>query len=50
MGESIIIFLQEQFETHVVDHFSYEESNTLSNFDTVPDAFWPTALQDQSLL
>jgi len=41
---------QEQFETHVVDHFSYEESNTLSNFDTVPDAFWPSALQDQSLL
>jgi len=41
---------QEQFETHVVDHFSYEEANTLSNFDTVPDAFWPSALQDQSLL
>jgi len=41
---------QEQFESHVVDHFSYEESNTLSNFDTVPDAFWPSALQDQSLL
>ena len=43
-------YFQEQFESHVVDHFSYEESNTLSNFDTVPDAFWPSALQDQSLL
>jgi len=32
---------QEEFETHVVEHFSYEESDTLRNFDTVPDAFWP---------
>jgi hypothetical protein len=40
---------QEQFETHVVDHFSYEEASTLANFDTVPDAFWPAALQNQSL-
>jgi len=41
---------QEQFESHVVDHFSYEESDTLSHFDTVPDAFWPEALRDQTLL
>ena len=33
--------LQEEFESHVVEHFSYEESETLRNFDTVPDAFWP---------
>jgi len=32
---------QEEFETHVVEHFSYEESETLRNFDTVPDAYWP---------
>jgi len=32
---------QEEFESHVVEHFSYEESDTLRNFDTVPDAFWP---------
>ena len=32
---------QEEFEGHVVEHFSYEESDTLRNFDTVPDAFWP---------
>lgn len=32
---------QEEFESHVVEHFSYEESETLRNFDTVPDAFWP---------
>eukprot|EP00092_Neocalanus_flemingeri_P030298 GFUD01032890.1.p1 GENE.GFUD01032890.1~~GFUD01032890.1.p1 ORF type:complete len:289 (+),score=90.20 GFUD01032890.1:51-917(+) len=31
----------EEFESHVVEHFSYEESDTLRNFDTVPDAFWP---------
>ena len=41
---------REQFEGHVVEHFSYEESATLNNFDTMPDAFWPAALQDQSLL
>ena len=40
---------QDQFESHVVEHFVYEEANTLSNFDTVPDAFWPAALQDQSM-
>ena len=32
---------QEEFESHVVEHFSYEESETLRNFDTVPDAYWP---------
>lgn len=31
---------QDQFEAHVLEHFVYEESDTLSNFDTVPDAFW----------
>ena len=36
-----ITFLQEEFEGHVVEHFSYEESETLRNFDTVPDAYWP---------
>ena len=36
-----IFLLQEEFEGHVVEHFSYEESETLRNFDTVPDAFWP---------
>ena len=28
----------EIFETHVVQHFSYEESDTLTQYDTVPDA------------
>jgi len=28
----------DQFESHVVEHFSYEESETLTNFDLVPDA------------
>ena len=32
---------QTEFETHVMEHFSYEESETLRNFDTVPDALWP---------
>ena len=32
---------QEEFESHVVEHFSYEESDTLRNYDTVPDAYWP---------
>ena len=36
-----MILLQEEFEGHVVEHFSYEESETLRNFDTVPDAYWP---------
>jgi len=31
----------DEFETHVVEHFSYEESETLRQFDTVPDAYWP---------
>lgn len=32
---------QEDFECHVVEHFNYEESDTLKCFDTVPDAsFW----------
>ena len=29
---------QDAFEAHVVEHFSYEESETLRNFDLVPDA------------
>jgi len=37
---------QEEFESHVVEHFSYEESDTLRNFDTVPDAFWPGIAHD----
>jgi len=37
---------QEEFESHVVEHFSYEESDTLKNFDTVPDAFWPGIAHD----
>ena len=32
---------QAEFESHVMEHFSYEESDTLRNFDTVPDALWP---------
>ena len=32
---------QTEFESHVMEHFSYEESETLRNFDTVPDALWP---------
>jgi len=32
---------QSEFETHVMEHFNYEESDTLRNFDTVPDALWP---------
>lgn len=32
---------QGEFESHVMEHFSYEESDTLRNFDTVPDALWP---------
>ena len=32
---------QTEFETHVMEHFNYEESDTLRNFDTVPDALWP---------
>ena len=32
---------QAEFESHVMEHFSYEESETLRNFDTVPDALWP---------
>ncbi|XP_023325910.1 uncharacterized protein LOC111699458 [Eurytemora carolleeae] len=31
---------QDEFECHVVEHFNYEESETLRHFDTVPDAFW----------
>lgn len=30
---------QEDFEMHVFEHFNQEESETLTNFDTVPDAF-----------
>lgn len=30
----------DEFESHVVEHFSFEESETLTNFDTVPDAYW----------
>lgn len=30
----------DEFESHVVEHFSFEESDTLTNFDTVPDAYW----------
>ena len=29
---------QDAFEAHVVEHFNYEESETLRNFDMVPDA------------
>ena len=32
---------QAEFETHVMEHFNYEESDTLRHFDTVPDALWP---------
>jgi len=31
---------QDQFESHVLSHFSYEDSDTLTNFDTLPDAPW----------
>jgi len=31
---------QDEFELHVVQHFSYDESETLKNFDTLPDAYW----------
>jgi len=30
----------DEFESHVVEHFSFDESETLTNFDTVPDAYW----------
>jgi len=29
---------QDEFELHVVEHFSYDEAETLKNFDTLPDA------------
>jgi len=41
---------QDEFESHVVEHFSYEESDTLRNFDTVPDAFWPGIAHDPETL
>jgi hypothetical protein len=31
---------QDEFEVHVVEHFSCDESETLKNFDTLPDAYW----------
>jgi len=31
---------QDDFECHVVEHFSYTESETLRHFDVVPDAYW----------
>jgi len=39
---------QDEFECHVVEHFSYEESETLRHFDMVPDAFWscPNSIED----
>ena len=53
---------QEAFETHVVEHFrwgsvnycacvalwhrSYEDSETMQQYDTVPDAFWPGIAHD----
>ena len=40
---------QDEFESHVVEHFSYEESETLRNFDTVPDAFWPGIEHDPEM-
>lgn len=30
---------QDQFEAHVLEHFVLEESETLSNYDTVPDVY-----------
>jgi len=34
----------DEFESHVVEHFSgFEESETLTNFDTLPDAYWSGA-------
>ena len=43
------LLLQEEFEGHVVEHFSYEESETLRNFDTVPDAYWPGIEHDPEM-
>ena len=43
------LILQEEFESHVVEHFSYEESETLRNFDTVPDAYWPGIEHDPEM-
>ena len=40
---------QAEFETHVMEHFNYEESDTLRNFDTVPDALWPGIEHDPEL-
>ena len=40
---------QAEFESHVMEHFSYEESDTLRNFDTVPDALWPGIEHDPEL-
>ena len=40
---------RDEFESHVVEHFSYEESETLRNFDTVPDAFWPGIEHDPEM-
>lgn len=31
---------QDEFECHVVEHFSYDEAETLKHFDFVPDAYW----------
>jgi len=30
---------QDQFEAHVLEHFVLEESETLNNYDTVPDVY-----------
>ena len=43
------LLLQEEFESHVVEHFSNEESETLRNFDTVPDAYWPGIEHDPEM-
>ena len=40
---------QEEFEGHVVEHFSYEESDTLRHYDTVPDAYWPGIEHDPEM-
>ena len=40
---------QEEFESHVVEHFSYEESDTLRHYDTVPDAYWPGIEHDPEM-
>jgi len=37
---------QDEFELHVVEHFSYDESETLKNFDTLPDAYWKGKNED----